>query len=152
MFGKSKQPSYSADSGSVEGSNAIPNAGQVPVSTGQEPITNPVDSTNASPTAPLIQPDTPIKEYAQPNVPQQAPYQEEIVVNTPFITVRDVAGFNQHVSVAFGIFLVSLLSLDVWYSRRKSILKPTGHTLAHIMFLTILVLSILFLIRPGVIL
>lgn len=147
MFGKSKQPSYAADAASVEGSNVqpstdtatIPNLGQ-----DQPQVTqNDVEQ---------IPQDTPLKEYVRPNVPQSAPYEESIVVGTPYITVRDVAGFNRHVSMAFGIFLVSLLALDVWYSKRKTILKPTGHTLAHIMFLTILVLSILFLIRPGVVL
>ncbi len=141
MFGKSKQPSYSASSDNVQGTDTIPSENE---QTAQIPV--------EQPTVAEIPEDTDIKEYAQPNVPQQAPYQEEIVVYKPLLTIKDVTAFNQTVSIAFGGFLVSLLSLDFWYSRRKTILKPTGHTLAHIMFLTILVISILVLIKPGVIL
>jgi len=159
MFGKSKGPDYAASAESVQGSDS--NLAQVPENTQQNLELTPQtpNSPNAE-TPPNLTGDnlqkqtSPIapKQYAQPNVPQQSAYQEEIVVHKPLITIDDVTAFNQTVSLAFGGFLVSLLSLDVWYSRRKTILKPTGHTLAHIMFLTVLVLSILVLIKPGVIL
>ncbi len=146
MFGKSKQPSYSASADNVQGTDTIPTESNQVAPTPQQQ-----DAVQQTPTEPAPQ-DSEIKQYAQPNVPQQAPYQEEIVVNKPLLTISDVTAFNQTVSIAFGGFLVSLLSLDFWYSRRKTILKPTGHTLAHIMFLTILVISILVLIKPGVVL
>ena len=77
---------------------------------------------------------------------------EEMVVYKPPFTIHDLGAFNKLISFAFGGFLVLLLSLDIWYSRKHVIFKPTGHTLAHLLFLTILVLSILFLIKPGIVL
>jgi uncharacterized protein YkwD len=101
-----------------------------------------------------VQIPTPVKGdsniSALPPTNQFSP--EEIVVYKPPFTIHDLGSFNRLISFAFGGFLVLLLALDIWYSRKHVIFKPTGHTLAHIVFLTILVLSILFLIKPGVVL
>lgn len=101
-----------------------------------------------------VQLPTPVKGdsnvKALPKVSQVSP--EEIIVYKPPFTINDLGSFNKIISMLFGGFLVLLLSLDLWYSRKHVIFKPTGHTLAHLVFLTILVLSILFLIRPGIVL
>ena len=54
--------------------------------------------------------------------------------------------------LSFTTFLLTLLILDVWYSKKKGILKFTGHTFAHITILILAVLGVLFVLSPGVIL
>ncbi|OGC38363.1 hypothetical protein A3K42_00575 [candidate division WWE3 bacterium RBG_13_37_7] len=76
----------------------------------------------------------------------QQPVQGYEVVYTPKV---DVSTITRMVSAAFVVFIISLLVVDVWYSRKKGIVKFTGHTLAHIIVLIFAVLSIWFLLIPG---
>ena len=46
-------------------------------------------------------------------------------------------------------FLVTLLSLDIWYSKRKAIPKISGNAFAHIIFLTLMVVGVWFALTPG---
>jgi hypothetical protein len=64
----------------------------------------------------------------------------------------DVSKATKSISLAFGGFIGLLLILDIWYSRKKGILKFTGHTFAHLTYLIIAVLSIWLVLRPGIIL
>lgn len=63
-----------------------------------------------------------------------------------FIDVRTV---SSTLVVLFGGFLVSMLSLDIWYSKKQGIFKLTGHTAAHLAFLLVALFSILFTVFPG---
>jgi len=65
--------------------------------------------------------------------------------------IVDLGVASKTVSLAFGGFVGSLLALDVWYSKKKGILKFTGHTFAHLTLLVLVIVCIWFFIRPGVI-
>lgn len=64
----------------------------------------------------------------------------------------DVTKVSKNMSLAFGGFVGSLLALDVWYSKKKGIAKFTGHTFAHLTVLLMVILSIWFVFKPGLIL
>ena len=61
----------------------------------------------------------------------------------------DVAIVSKGLSMVFGLFVIVLLGLDLWYTRKYGIVKLNGNTLAHITFLVISILSIWFLLKPG---
>ena len=46
-------------------------------------------------------------------------------------------------------FVLLLLALDIWYSKRRGILKFTGHTLAHMLFLVTVLAGVWMVISPG---
>ena len=64
----------------------------------------------------------------------------------------DVTTATKTVSAVFGGFVGTLLALDVWYSRRKGLHKFTGHTVAHLGILILVVASIWFVLAPGIVL
>lgn len=64
----------------------------------------------------------------------------------------DVTKVSRSMSLTFGGFVSSLLALDVWYSKKKGIKKFTGHTFAHLTVLLMVIVSIWFVFRPGLIL
>lgn len=64
----------------------------------------------------------------------------------------DVTSAAKTVSAVFGGFVGTLLALDVWYSRKKHIHKFSGHTLAHLGVLVLVVASIWFVLTPGIVL
>jgi hypothetical protein len=59
---------------------------------------------------------------------------------------------TKYMVILFGVYIFVLLALDIWYSRRHSIFKFTGHTFAHLSFLLITLAGVLFLLSPGKIL
>lgn len=73
-------------------------------------------------------------------------------VSGQVLPVFDIASVSKYISLIFGGFVVLLLALDIWYSRRKSILKFTGHTFAHLTFLVLALLGVWFVLTPGKIL
>ena len=68
------------------------------------------------------------------------------------LPVFDVVSVSKYISLIFGGFVALLLALDIWYSKRKSILKFTGHTFAHLTFLILALLGVWFVLVPGKIL
>ncbi len=138
MFGRSRYPEYLATD--VQGVDTT-----VPAQV-QEPVLNDIAAQVPSPEP--VQGDKDLQVLPPSNQFES----EELAPAKPIFSTNNVVSFNHMVSLLFGLFLVGMLSLDIWYSRKHVIFKPTGHTLAHIIFLTILVLSILFLIRPGIVL
>ncbi len=64
----------------------------------------------------------------------------------------DVSSVSKYIGLVFGGFIISLLALDIWYSRRRSIPKFTGHTFAHLTLLVVALLGIWFVLAPGKIL
>jgi len=64
----------------------------------------------------------------------------------------DVRAVTQSITIAFGGFVTTLLSIDIWYSKRHGILKLTGHTLAHLAFLLVALASVMLSVFPGTIL
>lgn len=64
----------------------------------------------------------------------------------------DVTTATKSITVTVAGFLVLLLVLDIWYTKRKAIPKITGNAFAHIMFLVITVVGVWFALSPGKIL
>lgn len=77
---------------------------------------------------------------------------ENTSINRSTINNIDVGKTTKYISMAFGIFLILLLALDIYHTKKKEILKFTGHSFAHILFLTFIVIAIVFIIRPGIVL
>ena len=75
-------------------------------------------------------------------------FQSKSKVKNP---VLDIGLATKTISLTFGGFVGSLLVLDIWYSRRKGILKLTGHTAAHLTLLVLVMFCIWFVLKPGVI-
>ncbi len=65
--------------------------------------------------------------------------------------VMDIGLATKTISLTFGGFVGSLLVLDIWYSKKKGILKLTGHTAAHLTLLILVIFCIWFVLKPGVI-
>ena len=63
--------------------------------------------------------------------------------------VVDIAVVSKYLAVLFISFVLILLAADIWYTKRHSIPKFTGHTLAHIFYLIIVLMSLLFVVNPG---
>lgn len=88
-----------------------------------------------------------VQEQQNTELVIQQPNSAELVVSSiPLINVTDI---SRTLLLSFGVFIITLLSLDIWYSHKKGIPKVTGHTVAHIMFLTILIVSVWFVLSPG---
>lgn len=84
----------------------------------------------------------------QAQVIEQPIIYEEIKVEP----VVDVHKATKILSLIFGTFIIILLGLDMWYSRKMGIVKINGHTVAHITFLALVIVSIWFVLKPGAIL
>jgi len=66
--------------------------------------------------------------------------------------IIDMEVVTKSITILFGGFVVTLFSLDIWYSKKKSILKINGHTFAHIVFLLAIIVSVMVSMLPGAIL
>ncbi|MFC1621929.1 CAP domain-containing protein [Patescibacteria group bacterium] len=94
--------------------------------------------------------EVPVVEEAFPEVNSvQIETVGEPVVTSPVLDVRQV---SRSTTFLFGGFLVTLFSLDLWYSKKHKILKVSGHTLAHLLFLIVVLGSVLISVLPGAIL
>ena len=83
--------------------------------------------------------------------PKGAPEVELKTVVETKKPVLDVGVATKTISMTFGGFVGTLLALDIWYSKKKGILKFTGHTFAHLTLLLLVIFCIWFVLRPGVI-
>jgi hypothetical protein len=78
--------------------------------------------------------------------------QPEIYTQVEVTPVLDVRKATKILSLVFGGFIIALLVLDMWYSKKMGITKINGHTLAHVTFLLLVIVSIWFVLKPGAIL
>ncbi len=122
-FGKSRTPTYLT-------------------SASNEPIEEKVEAVEESPVE-LIEEKT-----ASVTVDLPAPLPQDNLV----LPAIDVVSASRLINVGFGLFLGSLLMLDVWYSRKKGIRKISGHALAHFLFLIFALVGMWFALSPGKIL
>jgi hypothetical protein len=90
-----------------------------------------------------------VEEVPSLEIPEYIP---SFIAQGSVLPVVDIPTASRAVTVTFGGFIMSLLGLDIWYSRKKGILKVNGHTLAHLSLLLMVLASIVFLIKPGAIL
>jgi len=79
----------------------------------------------------------------------ERPIGEEILVESEVLPAVDVTAVSKSISLAFALFLLALLILDVWYSKKHAIPKFTGHTLAHIIMVLFAIFSVWFVLSPG---
>lgn len=142
MFGKSKQPSYlaSADTNGASVSNTVPQ--EVAVDVPQD----------------VVKEDTSVVVTEQPQgdveiIEEYAPVPVAVnIMNEPQDDFIDVRSVTKNLTFVFGGFMASLLGIDLWYTKQRGVLKFTGNTLAHLLFLTLVLMSVLFSVFPGVIL
>lgn len=75
---------------------------------------------------------------------------EETPKNIPQPSV-DVTVATKSLSLIFGGFVSTLLAADLWYSKKKGINKLNGQTFAHLAVLLAVIVSVWFVLQPGVI-
>lgn len=81
--------------------------------------------------------------------PAVAQERVEVSVSSNAEPIIDVSNAVKSVNIVFGGFMVSLLGLDLWFSKKFGIRKITGHTLAHLAFLIMAFIGVWFAIVPG---
>jgi hypothetical protein len=64
----------------------------------------------------------------------------------------DVLSASRAVTLALGGFVITLLALDIWFTKKNSIAKFNGHTVAHLCILLVVIVSIWLFLKPGIIL
>jgi hypothetical protein len=94
---------------------------------------------------------TEIAANISPNGGPESSLIKEVLQKTTEKPALDVGLATRTISLTFGGFVGSLLVLDIWYSKRKGMLKFTGHTFAHLTLLLLVILCIWFVLKPGVI-
>ncbi|HNU76110.1 MAG TPA: CAP domain-containing protein [bacterium] len=136
MFGKPRQPSMlaSVDDGAV-------NIGKNTVSASEaEPANTEGDSNVRSETSVSEEPSGTESVESEP-IPSGSSANKFI----------DVTLATKTISLVVGGFVVSLLLIDILYSRKKGIRKFTGLTLAHMAILLVVIISIWLVFRPGLV-
>lgn len=136
MFGKPRQPSMLASVG-----EEVVNMGRNAVSASEtETASNGGESEVRSETSVSEQP-----------VGAESAISEPIPSGSPANNFIDVTLATKTISLVVGGFVVSLLLIDILYSRKKGIRKFTGLTLAHLAILLVVIISIWLVFRPGLI-
>lgn len=84
---------------------------------------------------------------------------EVVVVPVPIIAEEvavlpaiDIATASKSITFLIGGFLITLLLLDIWYSKKKGIPKVTGPAFAHVLMLVFTLVGVWFALSPGKIL
>ncbi len=104
--------------------------------------------TAAVPNTPEVAADTSVFEDQAP-VETSAITESAVVAEPEIAPIIDISRFTTYLAYSMTVFMLILLLLDIWYSSKKGIQKFTGHTLAHILFLTVIMASIWFSLLPG---
>lgn len=93
------------------------------------------------------------KVFSRPTAQvNKASFVEKPVFAGEVLPVINPATATKSISILFGSFVAVLLGLDIWYSKKKSIPKFTGHTFAHLTFLILTLVGVWFVLSPGKIL
>jgi len=77
---------------------------------------------------------------------------QPVVLSQPSIPTSptiNVYTSSKIITLLLPSFVLLLLALDVWYSRKHAILKFTGHSLAHMLFLIFAVTILYLSLGPG---
>ncbi|MBN1162282.1 hypothetical protein JXA34_00885 [Patescibacteria group bacterium] len=98
-----------------------------------------------------------LEEYETANTYSPTPQVEAKQVeypatNTEVLPLVDVSYAAKGISISIAVFVSLLLIADIWYSKKKGILKLNGHTLSHLILLIAVIISVWFVLQPGVIL
>ena len=89
------------------------------------------------------------QEPARAQVPSVQTHKTERV-SVPEFSI-DIPTATKSISSVFLTFVLLLLALDIWYSQKKGILKLSGHTYVHVLFLIAMLVGIWFVLKPGVV-
>lgn len=130
MFGRLREPAQLASVNEI--SEGYPNT-QVTITEEEELVETTVEGESS--------PGTELSDL-QPST-------QSVEEEKPFVDVRTV---TQSITIVFGGFITTLLGIDIWYSKKHGIFKLTGHTLAHLAFLLIIIASVMFSVFPGAVL
>lgn len=100
--------------------------------------------------------------YEEPEVPPELVAEEEVFVvssepkliaeipgETEVLPAVDVTLASKGITLLVGGFLLVLLLLDVWYTKKKAIPKVTGPAFAHILMLVFTLVGVWFALSPG---
>ena len=74
---------------------------------------------------------------------------EKVVLPTPSTYKVSIYSTTKIFLVSFASFIFTLFALDMWYSKRHAILKFTGHSFAHMLFLIFAIGAVYFSLGPG---
>jgi hypothetical protein len=94
----------------------------------------------------------PVVPAVKENVVNVVHFPTEKEETAQILSALDINSATKSINIVLALFVICLLAVDIWYSRRKGITKFTGHTLAHIALLIIVTLGIWFVMTPGKIL
>jgi hypothetical protein len=108
-----------------------------------------------APSQPIIQketqavlaPESPVRNIATEVIENPQIYQQITV--KPVFDVRDA---SKVLSGLLSAFIVILLAIDLWYSKKMGITKINGNAVSHIVLLIFVIASIWFVLKPGAIL
>ncbi len=152
MFGRERKPLAAAPVELTPQPEANIAEEPIPVS---EPEPLAVNLEESAPSKEFIENEEPALEVEGDVTPilQQITKSENITEEQgPNNVFFDVKTATKAITYTFGGFLLLLMAIDMWYSRSHGILKLTGHTFAHIVFLAVALLSVVLSIVPGAIL
>ena len=90
------------------------------------------------------------KKFISPGVSVIATRPSYTPVSNPLVPLVDVVALGKSVSYTFGFFLLGLFIVDSLVIARKRLVRISGHSLAHIM-VVILLLATTWLMSPGTI-
>jgi hypothetical protein len=138
MFGRVRQPAYLASGDNL-------------VNSGEETVYEPENPANAEVTPTVEGQQEPQQETPVVEEQEELAFLNE-TIEEPEEPVVDVRAVTRSITIVFGGFLTTLLGIDIWYSKKHGILKISGHTLAHLIFLLVVVGSVMISVFPGAIL
>ncbi|MCA9302016.1 hypothetical protein H6802_04415 [Candidatus Nomurabacteria bacterium] len=155
MFGTLRNPSYSAQNQNQDfpGTSAV---AEVPSSSSGKSAENisQVNAQNELTLATLNQEnivaknasESPLEPLVFKSSMSGTDGQEKVVLSLDLsLTAKLLFGI-------FGSFILSLLFLDIWYSSKKGISRVSGHALAHIIFLIVVLVGVSFVLSSGTVL
>lgn len=90
----------------------------------------------------------PATEPAMVKVPAVTP-KVDVVPVTPSTPTVNIQSTTKTFLVSFASTIFILFALDMWYSKKHGILKFTGHSFAHMLFLIFAISAVYFSLGPG---
>jgi len=88
--------------------------------------------------------DTPVTIVENEPVEKTAP-----IARPPMSPRVDVHTTTKTFLLSFAALIFTLFALDMWYSKKHAILKFTGHSFAHMLFLIFAISAVFFSLGPG---
>lgn len=143
MFGKPQTPTYRAE--------------LAPVSPVTTEVGGPAEELGVTTevTKSLVPKEETVSVVVNPEIEETAPRAKSPVVligvREQVLPAIDVYNAARTISLVLGSFLLLLLTVDFWYARRTGLVRLSGNTLAHILFLLAALVGVWY-VNVGVIL